>query len=508
MAKSSAHPSLFARIAKPLLLCATTGLVAWLAALGGLAPTHASAIAVGAFIFVVGTILVASEYRIPAAFGALAVLVATHSMSLESVLGHTQLDIIFFLCGMMVLVGVLKDLGFMSWIIQSIISRKNMTGVSFTIILCVLSALLASILDEVSSIVVILALVFQVCDTLKLRPTPFVLIGVLCTNIGSPTTMLGNPVGIFIGTKAGFTFTQFLHGASPITVVSILATIGVLLLWFRKDIHEMTERMEEHRRENKGLGPLVKIPYKTGLFILIATVTAIAFHHQIEGWLGLLGTPGNHNAFLIVTPLIAAGLLMAWRPHRAGHYIREDVEWETLLFFMLLFAISGGLEVTGVTENMALKLRALTASGLSMHMLSALVVGISSIGSAFVDNMTFVAAFSPVIKEMVSFDSSYNTLWWALLFGACYGGNITVIGSTANIVALGLLERHSHLRISFLEWFKVGLAVGAVTCVIGWAAICIEPPPHPVVATAPAAAEQSPDLPPSASPADSLPAAP
>ena len=148
MVTSSASPSLFSRLLKPVLLGAATLLVAWLAAIGGLAPTRASAIAVGAFIFVVGTILVASEYRIPAAFGALAVLVATRSMSLVDVLGHTQLDIIFFLCGMMVIVGVLKDLGFMSWIIQSIISRKNMTGVSFTIILCLLSALLASILDE------------------------------------------------------------------------------------------------------------------------------------------------------------------------------------------------------------------------------------------------------------------------------------------------------------------------------------------------------------------------
>ena len=89
--------------------------------------------------------------------------------------------------------------------------------------------------------------------------------------------------------------------------------------------------------------------------------------------------------------------------------------------------------------------------------------------------MTFVAAFSPVIKEMVTFDASYNTLWWALLFGACYGGNITVIGSTANIVALGLLERHSHLRISFLEWFKVGLAVGGVGVGVGVAVVIDEP---------------------------------
>ena len=135
-------------------------------------------------------------------------------MTLHGMLRATELDIIFFLIGMMIIVGALKDLGFLTWVIQAIINRKQMNGTTFTIILCGLSALLSSVVDEVSSIVVVLALVFQVCDTLKIR-RPLVMMAVLCTNIGSAATMLGNPVGIFIGNKAGFNFSQFLTGARP-----------------------------------------------------------------------------------------------------------------------------------------------------------------------------------------------------------------------------------------------------------------------------------------------------
>jgi Na+/H+ antiporter NhaD/arsenite permease-like protein len=482
-------------------MAAIIAFVGWGAHRIGLAPTPLAVIAVCTFVTVICTTLLFWTHRVAVAFLGVAVLIGTRAMTLHGMLRATELDIIFFLIGMMIIVGALKDLGFLTWVIQAIINRKQMNGTTFTIILCGLSALLSSVVDEVSSIVVVLALVFQVCDTLKIRSAPFVMMAVLCTNIGSAATMLGNPVGIFIGNKAGFNFSQFLVGATPIAFVSLLATLGIILFWYRKSIHEMTVVMHEHRRMHHGLGPLIRIPYRRGLFVLIATVCIIAFHHQIENILGLTGAE-NKNAFLIITPLIIAGLLMIAKPNRARHYIEHDVEWWTLLFFMLLFAIAGGLEEQGITRNLANKLTSTVKGGPTAMV--PFVLAISAAGSAFVDNIVFVAAFTPVIQTLVERSSDYTILWWALLFGACFGGNITAIGSTANIVALGLLEKRGHVHIAFFEWLKIGLLVGVVTCLIAWVMLTFMPMPRPANHH-PAPVEQreaaSPPLTPSPSPA-------
>lgn len=443
----------------------------------GLAENMTQTTTLAVFAGVIATTLFFWERRVAAAFIGVTILISTRAMTLQSILKATELDIIFFLIGMMIVVGVLKDLGFLTWVIQSIINRRKMTGISFTAILCVLSAVLASVVDEVSSIVVVLALVFQVCDMLKLRPHPFVLIAVMATNIGSSATMLGNPVGIFIGNKAGLTFAQFLVGATPVAVAALTATLALTIFWFRRDIRNMTLAMARHRR--MGLGPVLKIPYKTGLFILLSTVSVIAFHHQIEHALSLGGVE-NKNAFLIMTPLIVAGLLMIWRPHRARHYVEKDVEWWTLLFFMLLFAIAGSLNEQGITQNLADTLTSHVKGGPSGMI--PFVLTIASLGSAFVDNIVFVAAFTPVIQALVERAADYSVLWWALLFGACFGGNITVVGSTANIVASGLLEKHGHNPIKFGTWFKLGAIVGLVTGLIAWAMLAILPMPHPASA--------------------------
>ena len=185
----------------------------------------------------------------------------------------------------------------------------------------------------------------------------------------------------------------------------------------------------------------------------------------------------NKNAFLIVTPLIIAGLLMALRPNRARHYVEHEVEWWTLLFFMMLFAIAGSLEEQGVTQNLAAQLSKAVQGGADAMI--PFVVGISAVGSAFVDNIVFVAAFTPVIQSLVERSADFNVLWWALLFGACFGGNITMIGSTANIVALGMLEKRSHTHVGFFQWFKIGALAALLASCIAWGLLMLMSPLMP-----------------------------
>ena len=266
--------------------------------------------------------------------------------------------------------------------------------------------------------------------------------------------MLGNSIGILIGIKAGFSFIDFMVMAFPIMLVSLTVTLLIVLYWYKKDIQLFTERLEARRRMLIGLGPLIRIPYKKGLIILISAITLIALHHSIEEELGIA-----KNTLLIVAPLAISGILMIWKNERARHYIESEVEWWTLLFFMMLFAVAGSLEKTGVTQQIAQNF--VNSFGNNPIVLAPIVLFITALGSAFVDNIVFVAAFIPVVKEIG--DSS---LWWALMFGGCFGGNITLIGSTANIVALGMVEKRYHKHITFFEWFRFGATIGLVTCII------------------------------------------
>jgi Na+/H+ antiporter NhaD/arsenite permease-like protein len=172
-------------------------------------------------------------------------------------------------------------------------------------------------------------------------------------------------------------------------------------------------------------------------------------------------------------PLISSGCVMIWKWRKAREYVEKDVEWWTLLFFMLLFAQAGTLKYTGATDVLARNLVGLAKN--STFLLTGLVLWISAFGSSILDNVVLVAAFIPVIQSFQGLNFDLQPLWWALLFGGCFGGNITIVGSTANIVALGILEKEKNIRMTFFRWFWVGLTVGVVTTTIVWMALVFLP---------------------------------
>ncbi|MBQ7667135.1 MAG: hypothetical protein IJS46_03980 [Kiritimatiellae bacterium] len=435
--------------------------------------------AVSVFTLIICATLMFEERRLGVAFVGISALLALKVLTLSEFVHSTELHIILLLVGMMTLVGALKDMGFFTWIIQSIINAKKMTGLKFVAILMLLSGVMPGIVDEVTSIVFMLALVFQVCDTLKIRPTPFVLMSVMATNIGSTGTMLGNPVGILIGTKAEYhwrpgedgdagvplSFGDFITHSTPIMALSLVAVFFVLLLYYRKEIRLLDERLAERRASNIGLGPMVAIPYRKGLALLVSALAFIASHHPLEHWLGL-----EPNTMLVAAPLSIAGFIMVFRCHRARHYVESAVEWWSLLFFMMLFAVSFALEHCGVTDVIA---DGMTPDGAapSKYLLTPLIVAVTAVGSAFVDNIVFVSTFIPIVRKIVADSPQMSPLWWALLFGACFGGNITAIGSTANLVAISMLGKRYSIKVAFLEWLKIGLVVGAVSCAVATAVI-------------------------------------
>jgi len=404
------------------------------------------------------------DFRLSFAFLGAAVLLATRTIDLENLIRFSSLEIILFLTGMMVIIGLLKDAGFFAWIVSLIIRTKNLTAKKFVFVISIISMALGCAVDEVTSIIFIVAAVLEICDYFEVDPIPYIIISVLATNIGSAGTVLGNPIGILIATKSGLTFEDFILKAFPLAVLCLLITIFIVLFWYKRSLQQLDRQIKKFG-SNEMLIKLVSIPpdrqTKTALSIFALTLLSLAFSHRLDILWGL-----ETNTILLIVPLVAAAFIMIWKHTKAREFIEKDVEWWTLLFFLFLFAQAGTLKYTGATDVLARNLAGVAGNNLSV--LISIVIWVSAIGSSILDNVVLVAAFIPVIQSFQSLNLNLQPLWWALLFGGCLGGNITLVGSTANIVALGILEKERNIRISFFRWFWVGLTVGVITTGIVW----------------------------------------
>ena len=448
------------------------GAAAAVAAAGRLtgALTPHQAIACGVFTAAILGTLFFWRFRLAVAFLGVVLLILTRTLDIPHFITSASLDVILFLVGMMVVIGALRDLGFFSWVLRLLVSIPNLTGRKFTFLTCTASALLACAVDEVTSIIFISNLIFQVRDRLKITDTPFLLMAVIATNIGSAGTMMGNPVGILIGTKAGLTFGDFIQWAFPPMLAALILTNLLMMFLFRRWLNTFDAKIRQMQSRGGELVALDRRPSWAGMALALMSVAAIASHHQLELVLEL-----PCNSVLLIAPLACAGVTMLVKPRRARHYIETDVDWWTLLFFMFLFAMAGTLTYTHVDQLLARGFS--NACGTSMGILIPVVFTLSALGSAFVDNVVFVAAFSPVVEQL-SQRVQDMPLWWSLLFGACLGGNITMIGSTANIVALGMLEKRGY-KITFFGWLRVGLLCTLLSGAVVTAALLLTAPLMP-----------------------------
>jgi Na+/H+ antiporter NhaD/arsenite permease-like protein len=449
-----------------ILIVAGLGFVARAAGLSG-----QQALSISIFTAsIIGTLFF-WDFRLSFAFIGTSLLLFTRTIDIEHFVRLASLDVILFLIGMMVLVGMLKEEGFFAWTTHFLLSGRHITARRFTVFLALLSALLSAATSEVISIIFMVAAIFEICEHLQADPVPFVIISVLATNVGSAATVLGNPIGILIASKSGLSFEDFAVKALPLALACLVVTIGICLFWYRKDVRRLDEQILRRKSELAKMSAH-HVPFgrdlKISLVIFGVTLVFIALHHRLELLWHL-----QPNTILLTVPIFSSGAAMIWKWKKAREYVERDVEWWTLLFFMFLFAQAGTLQYTGATDELARKLAG--AAGGSWMSLTGLVLWLSSIGSAFLDNVVLVAAFIPVIQFFKTLNVQVQPLWWALLFGGCFGGNITLIGSTANIIAIGLLEKKKNIRMTFGRWFGIGATVGIATTILVWIALLVFP---------------------------------
>ncbi|MCX8195248.1 MAG: SLC13 family permease [Candidatus Micrarchaeota archaeon] len=414
---------------------------------------------------VLGTVLF-WEIRLSFALLGSFVLIGSGLLGIEKFIEFSSLNIILFLAGMMMFIGYLEKNAFFEYLIAKMLKLSGGGGLRLIFLILFFSAFFAAIVDEVTSILFMLGVVLSICSKLRLNPVPFVMLTVFATNIGSSATAIGNPVGVMIALNAKLSFADFLEHATPIAFVVLLVLFAVVYFYFRKDISEMAVRsrqipakelIDEHAVSNKALN---------SAFFLIVFL-ALVFHTQIEQALGL-----EKNAMLLGVALGAGGLVLLIERKNARYFVETKVDWWTLLFFMLLFASVGALEQSGVMEMAAKSFTALV--GENRFYASSAIMLLSGILSATLDNVLAVAVFIPLVHDLQATAIGGTYLWWSLLFGATLFGNLTMIGSTANIIALGMLEKRGMPKVSFFEWLKAGLAVTIPTAAAAFLLIFLQ----------------------------------
>jgi len=287
---------------------------------------------------------------------------------------------------------------------------------------------------------------------------------VLATNIGSSWTVLGNPIGIMIALRSGLTFEDFLQMALPVGVLSLISLIILVLFWQRGDLRKLGEKIGGRSKEAQEgfLDDWAKIEdrrfFNGSAIIFGLVIIGLALHYRLELALAL-----EPNTLLVATAICGAGIVMLWKRRIARELIMKDVDWWTLVFFMFLFAKAGCLKYVGITDIVSDAMMDL--GGGNLLILIPMVLWVSGFLSAVMDNVLVVATFVPIIQNLAA-ELGTNVLWWALLFGGCYGGNMTMVGSTANIVSLGVLEDRKGIHMTLRYWLKIGIWGGVVPMVV------------------------------------------
>jgi Na+/H+ antiporter NhaD/arsenite permease-like protein len=229
-------------------------------------------------------------------------LLVAKAIDLDSFLKLTSLDVILFLAGMMIVVSLLKDAGFFAWLVALILRVKNLSGKKFTFLVMVISGVLACAVDEVTSIIFMVAAILEICDYYEVTPTPFIIISVLATNIGSAATVMGNPIGILIATKANMSFEDFLLTPFPIAFIALLITILVVFRWYGRAIAEFDRHIKEMKADDILLR-LISVPMdrhlKTSLTVFGGMMVTIVLHRRLELLLGL-----TENTILLIAPML------------------------------------------------------------------------------------------------------------------------------------------------------------------------------------------------------------
>lgn len=388
----------------------------------------------------------------------------TASTSFEFAISSIDFNTIGLLLGMMIIVAILGETGVFEYlgVRMSKASKGNMWRLM--VMFCIFTATISMFIDNVTTVLLIVPITISIFKTLKISPIPFILAQVLASNVGGTATLIGDPPNILIGSAANIDFSSFIINMGPTVAVSLFASLFILKFQFRKYLEQKPHNIEDLLSQDEKVLIKDRSVLKKSLAVLLGVIFLFVIH-------------GSINIEPSIIALSGAGILMIVAKSRPEHILRQ-VDWSTLIFFAGLFIIISGAVKAGAIDLLASIV--LQISGGNPWLLFFMIIWISAIASAFMDNIPFAATMIPLIYAIYNTESvaavfgslAINPLWWALSLGVGFGGNGTLIGSSAGIVATGLAEINGH-RITFNQFLRVGfpfmiasVAVGSIVLLI------------------------------------------
>ena len=407
--------------------------------------------------------------RVAFAFFGVALMLFTNVLDVPHLIKYAHFDVIIFLLGMMTIIGFLEEKGFFEYLLNILFKVFSRSGTMLFSGLLIFSAMFAALVDEVTSILFITALTLRITKKYDLDVLPLVIATVMATNVGSSFTVIGNPIGVLIAFEGNLTFLDFIHWATPIGIVTLILTIFLALIYWKPYVATLNTRMK-----TLGLGETLtdggKPTHRDMLIpwiVFLSTIGGLAIHHPLEETLNL-----PKNSLLLAVPIIMAGVSLFLSREKAREIIERRVEWWSLVFFIFFFTSVGTLAYTGVSRLMAEG--TVSMAGGNPILMTTIITWTAGILSAFMDNILAVATLISIVHGLEAYGYHLFPVWWGLLFGACYLGNLTMIGSTANIVAIGIIEKERKRYINFLDWIKPGIAIAIPQLVLATSLLLLQ----------------------------------
>ncbi len=424
-------------------------------------------------VFILAYVLIAFELlhrTVAAMLGAIVMLVISytigtinpeyHIFSFESAIFSIDMNVVFLLMGMMIIVGVLKHTGVFQWC--AYISYKLAKGKVFVLVvyLMIFTAVASSFLDNVTTMLLLTGVAIEISISLGINPLHMLIPLVLASNVGGTATLIGDPPNIMIGSYAGLTFMDFVVALAALCGVCMVALIiFTKFVWGKGYAAAKVENVQEYIQLLKEKYQITDPRLLTyGLVVLGLVVFLFLSHgywHMEVSVAALLG-----GAVLLTIAVLTEKVDLI-------ELIEKDIEWPTLMFFIFLFIMVGAVETSGLLAVVADWILELSAGDFVIA--CSLILWVAAIMSAFVDNIPFTATMLPIVAYLSSvIPGAENTLWWALALGACFGGNGTIIGASANVVTMGIAESRGY-KISFIGFMKTAFPFMIITIIIAHA---------------------------------------
>ena len=407
-------------------------------------------------IFIIMYVFIASEKinrTVVAMLGSL-LMVLTGIITQEKAIHHIDFNTLGLLIGMMIIVAITGQTGVFNYI--AIYAAKVAKGEPkrILIILALITAVCSAFLDNVTTVLLIVPVTISITKKLKVDPIPFLITQIIASNIGGTATLIGDPPNIMIGSAVKeLTFLAFIQNLAPIAVINLIVVVGILSFLYRKKLMAQ----DSLKAEIMKLEPETEIKdrrlLKKSLGILMLTLLGFFMHQSLNLESSTIALTGG---FLL--------LATVGKKHNFIESVLEKIEWGTIFFFIGLFIAVGALIETGIIKQIALYCFEITKG--EVLETSLLVLWLSAIISAFLDNIPFVATMIPLIFDMGNMGIvNLEPIWWSLALGACLGGNGTIIGASANLIVAAMAAEKGH-NISFVKYLKVGFPVMLLTILI------------------------------------------